>query len=90
MSVKCASVSRTLLCRLQDKVDGNYLLRKNPETPRGISTVAGVVGYVIRPDSDTTSVASSYTAEAWTANKSYMFKSFYDLCKAYKWSILFI
>ena len=31
----------------------------------GWSTVAGVNGYVIRPDGNTTTVASSYTAEEW-------------------------
>ena len=36
----------------------------------GWSSVAGVNGYVIRPDGNTTAVASSYTAEAWAVEEA--------------------
>ncbi len=37
---------------------------------KGWSTVATVKGYVLRPDGNTTAVASSYTAEAWAAEEA--------------------
>lgn len=37
---------------------------------KGWSTVAGVNGYVLRPDGNTTDVASSYTAEAWAVEEA--------------------
>ena len=36
----------------------------------GWSSVAGVNGYVIRPDGNTTAVSSSYTAEAWAVEEA--------------------
>lgn len=36
----------------------------------GRSSVAGVNGYVIRPDGNTTAVSSSYTAEAWAVEEA--------------------
>ena len=37
---------------------------------KGWSTVAGVYGYVLRPDGNTTAVASSYTADEWAAEEA--------------------
>lgn len=37
---------------------------------KGLSTVAGVYGYVLRPDGNTTAVASSYTADEWAAEEA--------------------
>lgn len=37
---------------------------------KGWSTVAGVNGYVLRPDGNTTAVASSYTADEWAAEEA--------------------
>lgn len=52
--------------RTLSKDEWNYLANHT----HGRSWVAGIHGWVIRPDGVTTAVASSYTAEAWAAEEA--------------------
>ena len=52
--------------RTLSKDEWNYLANHT----HGRSWVAGIHGWVIRPDGVTTAVASSYTAEAWVAEEA--------------------